>query len=460
VAQSWTPQSWRAKPLKQAPSYPDAAALEAVEGRLKTHPPLVFAGEARNLLSGLAQVSEGKAFLLQGGDCAESFAEFSANNIRDTFCVFLSMATVLTFAAGVPVVKVGRIAGQFAKPRSDDTETRDGVVLPSYRGDNVNGGEFTAEARTPDPERMMRAYYQSAATANLVRAFATGGYADLSRARHWNLDHHHPDLSKRYNDVVDKIYEGVDFMRTFSLADAVKQQTNRVDFYFSHEALLLPYEEALTRQDSITRDWYATSGHMLWIGDRTRQPDGAHVEYCRGIKNPIGIKCGPSLSEDDLLKLLATLNPENAAGRITLIARFGHDKIAGHLPKLIRAIKREGANVVWSSDPMHGNTLKLQSGFKTRPVDRVLDELKAFFAIHRAEKTYAGGVHLEMTGQDVVECLGGAQAIKEIDIGDERYLTACDPRLNASQALEVAFLLADTIRAERIKDGHKLAASA
>jgi len=460
VAQSWTPQSWRSRPIKQAPSYPDQAALEAVEQRLRTHPPLVFAGEARNLMSGLAEVSRGKAFLLQGGDCAESFAEFSANNIRDTFCVFLSMATVLTFAAGVPVVKVGRIAGQFAKPRSDDTETRDGITLPSYRGDNVNGSEFTEEARTPDPERMMRAYYQSAATANLVRAFATGGYADLSRARHWNLDHHHPDLSKRYNDVVDKIYEGVDFMRTFSLADAVKQQTNRVDFYFSHEALLLPFEEALTRQDSITRDWYATSGHMLWIGDRTRQPDGAHVEYCRGIKNPIGIKCGPSLSEDELLKLLATLNPDNAAGRITLIARFGHDKIAGHLPKLIRAIKKEGANVVWSSDPMHGNTVKLQSGFKTRPVDRVRDELRSFFAIHRAEGTYAGGVHLEMTGQDVIECLGGAQAIKEIDIDAERYLTACDPRLNASQALEVAFLLADTIRAERIKDGHKIAASA
>jgi 3-deoxy-7-phosphoheptulonate synthase len=460
VAQSWTPQSWRSKPIKQAPAYPDPAALEAVEQRLRTHPPLVFAGEARNLMSGLAQVSQGKAFLLQGGDCAESFAEFTANNIRDTFCVFLSMATVLTFAAGLPVVKVGRIAGQFAKPRSDDLETIDGITLPSYRGDNVNGGEFTAEARTPDPERMMRAYYQSAATANLVRAFATGGYADLSRARHWNLDHHHPDLSKRYNDVVDKIYEGVDFMRTFSLVDAVKQQTSRVDYYFSHEALLLPYEEALTRQDSITRDHYATSGHMIWIGDRTRQPDGAHVEFCRGIKNPIGIKCGPSLPEDELLKLLAILNPDNVPGRITLIARFGSDKIAGHLPKLIRAVKRDGANVVWSSDPMHGNTMKLQSGYKTRPVDRVLDELRSFFAIHRAEKTYPGGIHLEMTGQDVVECLGGAQAIKGIDIGGERYLTACDPRLNASQALEIAFLIADTIRAERIKSGDRIAASA
>ncbi|MGN6149294.1 MAG: class II 3-deoxy-7-phosphoheptulonate synthase, partial [Rhizomicrobium sp.] len=414
---------------------------------------------ARNLTAALAEVSQGKAFLLQGGDCAESFAEFSANNIRDTFCVFLSMATVLTFAADVPVVKIGRIAGQFAKPRSDDNETRDGKVLPSYRGDIINGEDFTAEARTPDPERMLKAYYQAAATANLVRAFATGGYADLSRARHWFLDHHHPDLERRYNEVVDKIDEGVGFLRTFSLSNAVKQQTSRVDFYFSHEALLLPYEEALTRQDSITKDWYATSGHMIWIGDRTRQPDGAHVEFCRGVKNPIGLKCGPSMTEDDLLKLIAILNPKNEHGRLTLIARFGADKIGDKLPKLIRAVKKEGANVVWSSDPMHGNTMKLQSGYKTRPLDRVLDELKAFFAIHRAEGTYAGGVHLEMTGQDVTECLGGAQAIKEVDLHD-RYQTACDPRLNASQSLELAFLLADALRAERIKDAKRSAKSA
>ena len=434
------------------------AALAAVEAQLRTHPPLVFAGEARNLMSSLAQVAEGKAFLLQGGDCAESFAEFTANNIRDTFCVFLSMATVLTFAANLPVVKIGRIAGQFAKPRSDDFETQNGVTLQSYRGDNINGGAFTPEARTPDPQRMLRAYYQAAATANLVRAFATGGYADLSRARHWNLDHHHADLSRRYNDVVDMIDQGVSFLETFSLADAVKQRTSRVDFYFSHEALLLPYEEALTRQDSITGDHYATSGHMIWIGDRTRQPDGAHVEFCRGVKNPIGLKCGPSLAEDDLLRLLATLNPDNKPGRLTLIARYGSDKIAAHLPKLIRAVEREGAKVVWSCDPMHGNTIKLQSGYKTRPVDRVFEEVNTFFAIHRAEGTHAGGVHLEMTGQDVTECLGGAQAIKEIDLFD-RYQTACDPRLNASQALELAFLLADTVRAERIESG-RLAASA
>jgi len=459
VAQAWSPKSWREKPIVQVPAYPDPAALAGVETRLKTLPPLVFAGEARNLTNALSEVSQGRAFLLQGGDCAESFAEFSANAIRDTFCVFLSMATVLTFAADVPVVKIGRIAGQFAKPRSDDNETRDGTVLPSYRGDIINGEEFTAEARTPDPQRMLTAYYQAAATANLVRAFATGGYADLSRARHWFLDHHHPDLARRYNEVVDKINEGVDFLRTFSLANTVRQQTSRVDFYFSHEALLLPYEEALTRQDSITGDWYATSGHMIWIGDRTRQPDGAHVEFCRGVKNPIGLKCGPSLSEDDLLKLIAVLNPKNEPGRLTLIARFGADKIADKLPKLIRAVQKEGANVVWSSDPMHGNTMKLQSGYKTRPLDRVLEELKAFFAIHRAEGSYAGGVHLEMTGQDVTECLGGAQAIKEVDLHD-RYQTACDPRLNASQSLELAFLLADALRAERIKDANRSAKSA
>jgi 3-deoxy-7-phosphoheptulonate synthase len=430
-----------------------------VEAQLRTHPPLVFAGEARNLTASLGAVAEGKAFLLQGGDCAESFAEFSANNIRDTFCVFLSMATVLTFGADVPVVKVGRIAGQFAKPRSDDNETRDGVTLPSYRGDIINGEAFTPQARRPDPERMVRAYFQAASTANLVRAFATGGYADLNRARHWYLDdHHHPDLLQRYLAVVDRIAEGVDFLRTFSLAEAVRQQTSKVDFYFSHEALLLPYEEALTRQDSITGDWYDTSAHMIWVGDRTRQPDGAHIEYCRGIRNPIGLKCGPSMSEDELLKLTSLLNPENKPGRLTLIARFGADQVGEKLPRLIRAVKRGGANVVWSCDPMHGNTIKSAAGIKTRPFDRILKELKAFFDVHRAEGTHAGGVHLEMTGQNVTECLGGAQAISEDDLAS-RYDTRCDPRLNASQALELAFLLAENLSAERIR-GAGLAASA
>jgi 3-deoxy-7-phosphoheptulonate synthase len=454
---SWSPHSWRSRPIRQVPDYPDPAALSAVETQLRTYPPLVFAGEARNLTASLGAVAEGRAFLLQGGDCAESFAEFSANNIRDTFCVFLSMATVLTFAADVPVVKVGRIAGQFAKPRSDDNETRDGVTLPSYRGDIINGEDFTTVERRPDPARMLRAYFQAASTANLVRAFATGGYADLTRARHWYLDdHHHPDLLQRYLKLVERIQDGVGFLKTFSLADAVQARTSKVDFYFSHEALLLPYEEALTRQDSITGDWYDTSAHMIWIGDRTRQPDGAHVEYCRGIRNPIGLKCGPSMSDEDLVKLTQLLNPDNRPGRLTLIARFGADQVAERLPRLIRTIKRSGANVVWSCDPMHGNTIKSAAGIKTRPFDRVMKELKTFFEVHRAEGTHAGGVHLEMTGQNVTECTGGAQEITDINLRD-RYETRCDPRLNASQALELAFLLSDNLGAAK---GTGFAASA
>ena len=456
---AWSPQGWRAKPIRQVPEYPDPAALSAVETQLRAYPPLVFAGEARTLTQSLAAVAEGKAFLLQGGDCAESFAEFSANNIRDTFCVFLSMATVLTFAANVPVVKIGRIAGQFAKPRSDDNETRGGQTLPSYRGDIINGEEFTEAARHPDPARMLRAYFQAASTANLVRAFATGGYADLSRARHWYLDdHHHSDLLQRYEALVDRIAEGVGFLRTFSLADAVAARTSKVDFYFSHEALLLPYEEALTRQDSITGDWYDTSAHMIWIGDRTRQPDGAHIEFCRGIKNPIGLKCGPSMSEDDLVRLVALLNPQNTPGRLTFIARFGADQVGEKLPRLIRAVQRSGANVVWSCDPMHGNTIKSASGIKTRPFERISKELRSFFEIHRAEGTRAGGVHLEMTGQNVTECTGGAQEISDLNLAD-RYETRCDPRLNASQALELAFLLADNLSQWRNKSAG-LAASA
>jgi 3-deoxy-7-phosphoheptulonate synthase len=450
VAQGWSPQSWRGKPISQVPDYPDAGALSAVEAQLKTHPPLVFAGEARNLMGALAQVAEGKAFLLQGGDCAESFAEFSANNIRDTFCVFLSMATVLTFAADVPVVKIGRIAGQFAKPRSDDNEKRGDVTLPSYRGDIVNGEDFTAADRIPDPQRMLRAYYQSAATANLVRAFAGGGYADLSRARYWYRDdHNHPDLLQRYMDVVDRIGDGMGFMKAFGLADAAR--TSSVDFYFSHETLLLPYEEALTREDSITGRWYDTSAHMIWIGDRTRQPGGAHVEFCSGVENPIGLKCGPSMTEDDLARLLKILNPKNIPGRLTLIARFGADKVGEHLPRLIKTVQREGAKVVWSCDPMHGNTIKSATGFKTRPFDRVVKEVKSFFEVHRAEGTHAGGVHLEMTGQNVTECLGGAQAISEDDLS-QKYDTRCDPRLNASQALEIAFTIAELMDAQKKKD--------
>ncbi len=459
MASTWSPQSWQEKPARQMPEYPDKAALDNVLARLKSHPPLVFAGEARNLQAALGQVAEGKAFLLQGGDCAESFAEFHPDNIRDTFRVLLQMAVVLTFAAGVPVVKVGRIAGQFAKPRSDDFETRDGVTLPSYRGDNINGGEFTPEARIPDPQRLLQATAQSAATLNLLRAFAQGGYADLHNVHRWTLGFiADSPASEKYKGLAQRISETLEFMAACGITTESVPQTPATEIYTSHEALLLPYEQAMTRVDSTSGDWYDTSAHMLWIGDRTRQADGAHVEFMRGIKNPIGLKCGPSLDPDDLLRLINILNPQNIPGRLTLIARFGADKIAEKMPALVRAVKREGAKVVWSSDPMHGNTIKLKSGYKTRPVERVLEEVRSFFAIHRAEGTHAGGVHFEMTGQDVTECLGGAQAIKELDLG-ARYQTACDPRLNASQALELAFLIAEGIRDERMKDAG-LAASA
>ena len=459
MAQAWSPQSWRSKPIRQVPTYPDPVELAAVEAKLRTHPPLVFAGEARNLMAGLAQVAEGKAFLLQGGDCAESFAEFHPDNIRDMFRLLLQMAVVLTFAAGVPVVKVGRIAGQFAKPRSDDFETRDGVTLPSYRGDNINGGEFTAEARTPDPRRLLEATAQSAGTLNLLRAFASGGYADLHNVHRWMLGFiAGSPAGEQYKGLASRISETLEFMAACGITPESVPQLRATDFYTSHEGLLLNYEQAMTRIDSTSGDWYDTSAHMLWIGDRTRQLDGAHVEFMRGIKNPIGLKCGPSLGEDELLKLIAVLNPENRPGRLTLIARFGSDKVADKLPPLVRAVKREGRSVVWSCDPMHGNTIKLQSGFKTRPFDRILEEVRTFFAVHRAEGTHAGGVHFELTGQDVTECLGGAQAIKEIDLHD-RYQTACDPRLNASQSLELAFLMAQGIRAERMKSD-RFAASA
>jgi 3-deoxy-7-phosphoheptulonate synthase len=449
---AWSPESWREKPICQVPEYPDSAALTAVETRLKTHPPLVFAGEARNLMAALAQVSEGKAFLLQGGDCAESFAEFKADNIRDTLRVLLQMAVILTFAAGMPVVKVGRIAGQFAKPRSDDCETRDGVTLPSYRGDNINAIDFTPEARTPDPQRLMEGYAQSAATLNLLRAFTSGGYADLHNVNRWMLDFiSGSPAGERFKGLSQRVSESLDFMRACGITPESVPQLRSTDLYTSHEALFLGYEQALTRVDSTSGDWYDTSAHKLWIGDRTRQLDGAHVEFCRGIKNPIGIKCGPSMTNDDLARLCEILNSENKPGRLTLICRFGSDKVAETLPRLIRTVQREGAKVVWSCDPMHGNTVKTASGYKTRPFDRIQEEVKTFFEIHRAEGSHAGGVHFEMTGQNVTECIGGAQAILEEDL-EKRYHTHCDPRLNASQALELAFLMAEGLRAERMKD--------
>jgi 3-deoxy-7-phosphoheptulonate synthase len=442
---TWTPDSWRAKPISQVPAYPDAVALAEAERQLATFPPLVFAGEARDLKTRLTAVARGEAFLLQGGDCAESFAEHGADHIRDFFRVFLQMAVVLTHGASKPVVKVGRVAGQFAKPRSADTETIDGVELPSYRGDIINDIAFTEKARLPDPDRMLQAYRQSAATLNLLRAFAYGGYADLTRIHEWTVGFMKgSNWYPRYEEVARKIDDAITFMGALGLNADNTPALRQTSFFTSHEALLLGYEEALTRRDSITNDWYATSGHMIWIGDRTRQPDAAHVEYFAGIKNPIGIKCGPSLGSDDLLRLLDRLNPTDEAGRITLIARFGSDKINEHLPRLIETVQKAGRTVVWCSDPMHGNTIKASNGYKTRPFDRVLSEVGSFFEIHRQLGTYAGGVHIEMTGDDVTECVGGMSAVTEASLSD-RYHTYCDPRLNASQALELAFLVAEEV---------------
>jgi len=446
---TWSPESWRSLPIVQVPEYPDAAVQQDVEQRLATFPPLVFAGEARELKKALGAVAQGEGFMLQGGDCAESFLEHRADNIRDFFRVFLQMAVVLTYAGASPVVKVGRIAGQFAKPRSSPVEKKDGVELPSYRGDIINGAEFTPEARIPDPQRQLEAYRQSAATLNLIRAFATGGYADLERVHQWNMGFvKDSPQGHRYQELADRIAETLNFMRACGITSANTPQLRATSFYTSHEALLLNYEQALTRLDSTSGDWYATSGHMLWIGDRTRQPDHAHIEFCRGVKNPIGLKCGPSLEPDGLLRLIDILNPKDEAGRLTLICRFGHEKVGQHLPKLIRAVKKAGRTVVWSCDPMHGNTISAANGYKTRPFDRILKEVEAFFDVHRAEGTHAGGIHVEMTGQNVTECTGGAAAISEGQLMD-RYHTVCDPRLNADQSLELAFLVAERMKLER-----------
>ncbi len=451
MVERWTPSTWRSKPVKQMPQYADAERLAQTEAVLRKFPPLVFAGEARNLKASLARVVDGRAFLLQGGDCAESFAEFHPDKIRDTFRVLLQMAVVLTFGGGVPVVKVGRMAGQFAKPRSAETEEIDGVSLPSYRGDIINGFEFDAEAREPDPTRMTQAYNQSAATLNLLRAFAQGGYADLHKVHSWNLGFvGRSPQGERYEAFANRIDEALEFMAACGVTGETTPQIRETDFYTCHEALLLPYEEALTRIDSTTGDWYDVSAHFLWIGDRTRQPDGAHVEFLRGVKNPIGLKCGPSLPPDELLRLIDILNPEDEPGRLTLIVRMGSDKIADHFPALLRRVAAEGRKVAWVCDPMHGNTIKSSTGYKTRPFDRVLSEVRSFFDIHRAEGTVAGGVHFEMTGQDVTECTGGAQAITDHALS-LRYHTACDPRLNASQALELAFLIAEKLKQERVE---------
>jgi 3-deoxy-7-phosphoheptulonate synthase len=448
------------KPIRQVPDYPETAAVEAVEATLRNFPPLVFAGEARRLKAALADVQAGRAFLLQGGHCAESFAEFHPDNIRDLFRVLLQMAVVLTFGAACPVIKVGRMAGQFAKPRSGETETQNGTTLVSYRGDIVNGMEFSAAARQPDPQRMIQAFSQSAATLNLLRAFAQGGYADLHRVHSWNQGFvASSPAGERYRELADRLTETLDFMAACGLTSETTAQIRETDLFTSHEALLLPYEQALTRVDSTSGDWYDCSAHMLWIGDRTRQWDGAHVEFLRGVRNPIGMKCGPSLEPGDLLRLIDTLNPDNEPGRLTLICRMGADKVEAKLPVLIRAVTREGRNVVWCGDPMHGNTIVSSTGYKTRSVDRILAEAKGFFAVHDAEGTHAGGIHLELTGQDVTECIGGAQAITESGLAD-RYHTHCDPRLNASQALELAFIIAEALKRRRTAEPRRPAVAA
>ena len=458
MAKDWTPSSWRAKPVMQMPDYPDPAALAETEKRLASFPPLVFAGEARKLTRSLAEVANGRAFLLQGGDCAESFAEHGADNIRDFFRAFLQMAIVLTFAGAQPVVKIGRIAGQFAKPRSSDNETKDGQSLPSYRGDIVNGIDFDAASRIPNPERQIEAYRQSAATLNLLRAFAQGGYANLDNVHQWMLGYlaGSPE-AERYRALADKISETMAFMRAIGIDAENHPSLRETDFFTSHEALLLGYEEAMTRVDSTSGDWYSTSGHMIWIGDRTRQLDHAHVEFCRGVKNPLGLKCGPSSDPDDLIRLIDRLNPENKAGRLTLITRFGHERVEECLPKLIRAVEREGKKVVWSCDPMHGNTITLNH-YKTRPFERILAEVEAFFDVHRAEGTHPGGIHIEMTGKDVTECTGGARPILAEDLSD-RYHTHCDPRLNANQALELAFLVAELLKKDHAASARKAQAA-
>ena len=449
MRENWSPQGWRRKPPVQMPVYPDQDALAKVEETLAGYPPLVFAGEARRLREDLARVCHGEAFLLQGGDCAEAFADFNADKIRDTLRVLLQMAVVLTFGGGVPVVKVGRLAGQFAKPRSSDIEKVGEVELPSYRGDIINELPFEAAARRPDPSRQLQAYSQAAATLNLLRAFTQGGYASLTRVHEWTtgfLDK--SPQGERYRDMADRISEALDFMLACGVSDLTTPEITRTSFYTSHEALLLGFEQAMTRIDSTSGLWYDTSAHLVWIGDRTRQPDGAHVEFCRGITNPIGLKAGPSMPVDDLIELCDILNPNNEAGRLTVIVRMGHDKIDQKLPALLQAVQREGRHVVWTCDPMHGNTVKSGNGFKTRPFERILSEVRSFFAIHKAEGTHAGGIHLEMTGQDVTECTGGAQAITEAGLED-RYHTHCDPRLNAQQSIEMAFLMAEALKEER-----------
>ena len=447
--QSWNPNSWRELPILQQPQYPDQDVLKSVEGQLKTAPPLVFAEETRSLFKQLEDVCEGRAFLLQGGDCAESFSDFNAANIRDTFKTILQMAVVLTYGGKCPVVKIARMAGQYAKPRSADLETIDGVSLPSYRGDIINNIDFTAEARIPDPQRLMTAYHHSAATLNLLRAFAQGGLADLHQVNRWNMGFVAANPQKqKYQQLADKIQDALEFMEVCGINSTIAPSLKETDLYTSHEALLLGYEEALTRRDHLSGDWYDCSAHFVWIGERTRQLDHAHIEFFKGIKNPLGVKVGPGMDPDELIRLIDALNPDNIPGRLTLITRMGADVLPEKLPALVRKVQQEGRKVIWSSDPMHGNTEKATSGYKTRNFDNIMREISQFFSVHKAEGSYAGGVHLEMTGQHVTECTGGAYGLSDDDLA-QRYKTQCDPRLNADQVLELGFLVADLLKDAR-----------
>ena len=445
---TWNPNTWRNYPVVQMPKYINQKSLSSVEAKLSLKPPLVFAGEVQALKRSLHLVEKGEAFILQGGDCAESFTQFSANGIRDTFKVLLQMAVILTFGSSMPIIKIGRIAGQFAKPRSSDIEVLNGVELPSYRGDMINDMEFNKASREPDPHRLIEGYEQSAATLNLIRAFAQGGMADLAKVHEWTLGFlaDTPETTK-YQEVADRISESLNFMKACGLTSDTASQLRETEFYTSHEALLLNYEEALTREDTITAEkgWYSTSAHLLWVGDRTRQHDHGHIEFLSGIQNPVGIKCGPSLEPDDLIRLIEKINPENDTGKVVLICRMGSEKVFDHLPKLIKKIQSEGKKVIWCCDPMHGNTIKASNGYKTRKVSQILSEVDNFFNVHKTEGSFPGGVHFEMTGSNVTECLGGANEVKESDLGS-RYHTHCDPRLNGSQSLELAFLISDLLK--------------
>jgi 3-deoxy-7-phosphoheptulonate synthase len=446
MSRSWTPDSWRHAPAAQQPDWPDIGHLDRALKQISSYPPLVFAGEARSLTQSLGQVAAGNAFLLQAGDCAESFDDFTAVTIREKLRVILQMAVVLTYSSGVPVVKVGRIAGQFAKPRSAPTENINGVELPSFRGHIVNSAEPNAAARAADPERLIQAYHHSASTLNLLRAFTKGGFADMSRVHQWTQAFvaSSPE-GKRYDSIAAEIDRALRFMRACGFDLEAAHQLHEVDFWTSHEALLLGYEDALTRQASLTGDWYDCSAHMLWIGERTRQLDGAHVEFLRGVGNPIGVKIGPTATPDEVLDICQTLNPARVGGRITLITRMGRDRITEGLRPLLRAVKRSGHPVVWACDPMHGNTFTASTGRKTRHLDDVVAEVTGFFAAHQAEGTWPGGLHIELTGDEVTECVGGADALSEADL-DTRYETICDPRLNGRQSIDLAFCVAELLR--------------